>query len=54
MADKRVRDYLGQRFEAARARESGDKPDEGVARQTSTATSMKVARLVRAPTAQPA
>jgi short-subunit dehydrogenase len=43
MADRRVRDYLGRRFEAARARESGGKSDEEVARRSSSATSMKVA-----------
>jgi NAD(P)-dependent dehydrogenase (short-subunit alcohol dehydrogenase family) len=43
MADRRVRDYLGRRFEAARARESGGKSDVEVARRSSSATSMKVA-----------
>jgi hypothetical protein len=49
-----VRDYLGQRFEAARARESGGKPDNGLAYPASSARSPKVARLVRAPAVHPA
>jgi NAD(P)-dependent dehydrogenase (short-subunit alcohol dehydrogenase family) len=54
MADKRVRDYLGQRYEAARARESGRKSDEEVACRTSAPTPMKLARPVPTPAGQPA
>jgi NAD(P)-dependent dehydrogenase (short-subunit alcohol dehydrogenase family) len=55
MADTRVRDYLGQRYEAARARKSGRNPGGEVAHRTSApAPPIKAARPVPAPAAQPA
>jgi len=55
MADKRVRDYLGQRYEAARAREVGRNSDGEVTHRFSApAPPMKVVRPVPAPAAQPA
>jgi NAD(P)-dependent dehydrogenase (short-subunit alcohol dehydrogenase family) len=55
MADTRVRDYLGQRYEAARARKSGRNSGGEVAHRTSApAPPIKAARPVPAPAAQPA
>jgi len=54
MADKRVRDYLGQRYEAARARAGDGQPDEEPLRKTPSANLIGITRPARAAAVQPA
>jgi short-subunit dehydrogenase len=51
MADKRVRDYLGQRYEAARARAGDRQPDQEPLRRTRDANPIGMTRSARAATA---
>jgi NAD(P)-dependent dehydrogenase (short-subunit alcohol dehydrogenase family) len=48
LADKRVRDYLGQCYEAARARTGDGQPDEEPLRKTPSANLIGITRPVRA------
>ena len=51
MADKRVRDYLGQRYEAARARAGDRQPDQEPLRRARGANPIGMTRSARAATA---
>jgi short-subunit dehydrogenase len=54
MADKRVRDYLGQRYEVARAQAEDRRPDPEPPRRTRADNSIGVPRAAQAATPQPA
>jgi NAD(P)-dependent dehydrogenase (short-subunit alcohol dehydrogenase family) len=54
MADKRVRDYLGQRYETARAQAGDRQPDEEPLRRTRSANPTGMQRPAQAASAQPA
>jgi short-subunit dehydrogenase len=54
MADKRVRDYLGQRYEVARAQAEDRRPDPEPPRRTRADNSIGVTRAAQAATPQPA